>query len=42
MSKKDLMLKNSVGVLDAGYRRELILRFKRLGKNDYKVGKRIG
>lgn len=42
VSKKDLMLCNSVGVLDSGYRGELIFRFQKFGKDHYEVGDRIG
>ena len=47
VSKKDLMLKNAVGVIDSGYRGEVCLRFQvtglnRLGKDIYKVGDKIG
>lgn len=42
VTNKDLMLKNSVGVLDSGYRGELILRFKKLGQEVYEVGDKIG
>jgi dUTP pyrophosphatase len=42
ISKKDLMMKNSVGVLDSGYRGELKLRFKQQGENIYQEGERIG
>jgi len=42
ISKKDLLLCNSVGVLDSGYRGELKLRFQRLGKEDYEIGEKIG
>ncbi len=42
ISKKDLMLCNSVGVLDSGYRGELLFRFQKLGENIYEVGERIG
>ena len=42
VSKKDLMLKNSVGVLDSGYRGELKLRFKKQGDNLYQEGERVG
>jgi len=41
VSKKDLVLANSVGVLDSGYRGELLIRFKKLGDEIYKVGERI-
>jgi dUTP pyrophosphatase len=40
-SKKDLLLSNSVGVIDSGYRGEILIRFKPI-KNDknklYEVG----
>jgi dUTP pyrophosphatase len=37
------MLKNSVGVLDEGYRGEMIFRFQRFyGDEIYSVGDRIG
>ena len=52
VTKKDLMLKNSVGVIDAGYRGEISFRFtksRRLGQDMiyrpdefYEVGERIG
>jgi len=41
VSKKDLVLANSVGVLDSGYRGELLVRFQVLGEDDYDVGDRI-
>jgi len=41
LSNKDLIQANHVGVLDSGYRGELILRYKVLGDNIYKVGDRI-
>lgn len=49
-SKKDLLLCNSVGVLDSGYRGELKLRFKRIYnyfhtiKEDkhYEIGDKVG
>ncbi len=49
-SKKDLLLCNSVGVLDSGYRGELKLRFKKVSNGNiriapdkmYKVGDRVG
>ena len=47
-SKKDLLLTNSVGVVDSGYRGEVELRFKPIlnGKLDnistYEVGDRVG
>ena len=42
VTNKDLMLKNSVGILDSGYRGELILRFNKFGEENYKIGERIG
>ncbi len=42
VTNKDLMLKNSVGVLDSGYRGELVLRFNKFGKDDYEVKERVG
>ena len=42
VSKKDLMLCNSVGVLDSGYRGELLLRFQRFGEDIYEVGEKVG
>jgi dUTP pyrophosphatase len=42
VSNTDLTLANSVGVLDAGYRGELKLRFRKGGLVDYKIGERIG
>jgi len=42
ISKKDLMLCNSVGVLDSGYRGELVFRFQKFGEDIYKVGERVG
>jgi len=42
VTNKDLMLKNSVGVLDSVYRGELILRFNKFGNENYKIGERIG
>lgn len=50
-TKKDLVLGNSVGVLDSGYRGELFLKFKSTivndmsytyGLNEYEIGDRIG
>lgn len=47
-SKKDLLLTNSVGVIDSGYRGEIELRYKRI-KSDfadtvkkYEIGDRVG
>jgi len=44
-SKKDLLLSNSVGVVDAGYRGEVILKYKNISKDkvsSYSVGERCG
>ena len=44
VTKSDLMLKNSVGVIDSGYRGEICLRFYPTDVHGdiYKVGERIG
>lgn len=42
VSNTDLVMANSVGVLDSGYRGELRLRFKKNGETDYAVGDRVG
>lgn len=44
ISKKDLFLTNSVGVIDSGYRGEVMLKFKMTGDSlrDYEIGERIG
>lgn len=44
ISKKDLILTNSVGVIDSGYRGQITFKFKRaLGTNKmYTIGERIG
>lgn len=42
VTNKDLMLKNSIGMLDSGYRGELILRFNKFGEENYEIGERIG
>jgi len=42
ISKTDLIMANSVGVLDAGYRGELRFRFRKNGSDDYAIGDRIG
>jgi len=42
VTNKDLMLKNGVGVLDSGYRGELVLRFKKDGFDIYEKGDRVG
>ena len=41
ISKKDLVLANSVGIVDAGYRGELLIRFKKLGEDNYEVGESV-
>jgi dUTP pyrophosphatase len=41
VSKTDLVQANCVGVLDSGYRGELMIRFKKFGDEDYEVGDRI-
>ncbi|MFA5047638.1 MAG: dUTP diphosphatase [Patescibacteria group bacterium] len=41
VSNMDLNMANSVGVLDAGYRGELKIRFRKNGPTDYNVGDRI-
>lgn len=43
-SKKDLLLSNSVGVIDSGYRGELMVKFKYTTPNfpkHYEVGERV-
>jgi dUTP pyrophosphatase len=42
VSNTNLILANSVGVLDSGYRGELKLRFRKIGTEDYQVGERVG
>lgn len=42
VSKKDLIMANCVGVLDSGYRGELIIRFRKIGEKEYEIGDRIG
>jgi len=43
VSKKDLRLCNSVGVIDSGYRGEIMLKFRdQTNSNPYEVGDRIG
>lgn len=43
-AKKSLLLSNSVGVIDSGYRGEVTFKFKRTGNKEeyYNVGDRIG
>lgn len=44
LSRKDLVLSNSVGVIDSGYRGEVTFKFKRTKSpaTGYEVGDRIG
>lgn len=42
VTKKDMSLANCVGVIDAGYRGELKLRFRRYAQEDYQIGERVG
>jgi len=45
VTKRDMMLKNSVGVLDSGYRGELKLRFNKTQYENadiYETGEKIG
>jgi dUTP pyrophosphatase len=42
VSNTNLILANSVGVLDSGYRGELKLRFRKIGTEDYQLGERVG
>ena len=42
ISKTNLRLANAVGVVDPGYRGEVILKFDNTGKEQYRVGERIG
>ena len=45
-AKKELLLSNSVGVLDSGYRGEVMFKFKfsncNYSENTYEIGERIG
>ena len=43
-AKKDILLTNSVGVIDSGYRGEIMFKFKSIGfvGNCYDIGDRIG
>lgn len=41
ISKMDLRLCNSVGVIDSGYRGEIIVKFDRQGEDWYNLGTRI-
>lgn len=40
--EKDMMLKNSVGVIDADYRGEIIFMYNKFGDEIFKVGERVG
>ena len=42
-SKQDLLLSNSVGVIDSGYRGEIIVKFKKTVShaNSYNIGERV-
>jgi dUTP pyrophosphatase len=46
VTNKDLMLKNSVGIIDSSYRGQISFRFNRLSNNSsseiYTIGERIG
>ncbi len=41
VSKTNLRLCNSVGVIDSGYRGEVVVKFDKQGTKDYEVGDRI-
>ena len=41
ISKKGLRLSNAVGVIDSGYRGELIVKFDKTGSEEYLIGDRI-
>lgn len=43
VSKTDMMLRNSVGVIDSGYRGPVVLKFREYDKSlfNYKIGDRI-
>ena len=45
-AKQDLILSNSVGVIDSGYRGEITFKFKRIDDRhlakDYNIGDRVG
>ena len=42
VSKTDLRLCNAVGVIDAGYRGEIMLKFDKNGEKQYEPGDRVG
>ena len=41
ITKYDLMVKNSVGIIDSGYRGEVKLRLHKMGDNCYEIGDRV-
>ena len=41
VSKKDMIMANSVAVIDSGYRGELKIRFKKIGEKEYEIGDKI-
>jgi dUTP pyrophosphatase len=42
VTNKDMMLKNSVGVLDSGFQGAILFRYWEYGDEIYKVGDRVG
>ena len=42
ISKTNLRLCNAVGVIDSGYRGEIMLKFDKNGDKEYEVGDRVG
>ena len=42
VSKTNLRLCNAVGVIDSGYRGEIMLKFDKNGDKEYEVGDRVG
>ena len=42
VTNKKMSLGNSVGVLDSGYRGELVFRFYKHGDQEYEIGERVG
>jgi dUTP pyrophosphatase len=42
VSKTNLRLCNAVGVIDSGYRGEVMLKFDKTGEKEYEVGDRVG
>ena len=42
ISKYDLHLRNGVGVIDSGYRGEVLFKFGYAGENVYQIGDKIG